>query len=103
MTKEKGWTETALDVIALYCPEDSKALAELRADDQALADVRTLDAHARRLGYAWSWELTSFPDSYDVSFTDGDRNALYPAPLFEGATPDEARAKAAAWVREHAK
>lgn len=81
-----------IDVIALYCPEDSKALAELRADAQALADVRTLDA-----AYGPEW--------YPARGRDGDVHIYVrgeSGPLGVGATPDEARSKAAAWVRKQA-
>ena len=46
MSKDRPWTETAIDVVALYCPEESVALAELRADALALWAVRVLDAWA---------------------------------------------------------
>jgi hypothetical protein len=48
MSKENPWTEHPIDVVALYCPADSQALAQLRADARALWAVRVLDAWAAR-------------------------------------------------------
>jgi hypothetical protein len=71
------------------------------AEHRALADVRTLDDWARKqrghghetMQIAGGLFLTRLLDAFSLSpTTEG----------FEGATPDEARAKAAAWVREQA-
>lgn len=61
---------------------------------QAFADVRTLDDS----GYRWA--------IVDYRGPEGDPMTRYRCEVgtqaaFEGASPNEARAKAAAWVREH--
>jgi hypothetical protein len=79
------------------CMFDREAIERLEADARALADMRTLDdwraVSPERTwlmsGDGWSWCRL-----YDHS-TNGPQ--VYAG---EGATPDEARAKAAAWVRE---
>jgi hypothetical protein len=67
--------------------------------NEALADVRTLDDWRSKSpertwlmsGDGWAWCRL-----YDHGVRDCQNS-------FDGATPDEARAKAAAWVREQAK
>lgn len=74
-------------------------IERLRADAQALADVRTLDDWSRKqrghghetMQIAGGLFLTRLLDAFSLSPTTED---------FEGATPDEARAKAAAWARK---
>lgn len=73
--------------------------ASIRADAQALADVRTLDDWAKG-GKLLEWSVTdcSYPGHDPKHWccrlaTTAGNTYLY------GATPDEARAKAAAWVR----
>jgi hypothetical protein len=94
-------TESAIDVVALYCPAESAALEQLRADAQALADVRTLDDWARSGRHVTQGqrEVTSFADGeYTCTLFEATEQGESPH-WFHGATPDEARAKAAAWVR----
>lgn len=75
-------------------------LAKVEADRQALADVRTLDA----------WCRTEDGCQCTVADTGSiySESALWVCTMegvndhkesFRGSTPDEARAKAAAWVR----
>lgn len=74
---------------------------KLRADAQALADVRALDTE---------WSCYDGPHRGRWYVVQGNVVALHKQPqdvyrpwFFDGATPDEARAKAAAWVREQAR
>ncbi len=67
----------------------------VRADAQALADVRTLDEWAEtELGRAWR----SSNDGLDRRVTLYADQRIHQ--VFAAKTPTEARAKAAAWVRE---
>lgn len=74
-------------------------IERLRADSQALADVRALDEWAK---VGRSWEIKEIiPRIFRCAARSSDLSSgTYRVELFEGATPDEARAKAAAWVRE---
>jgi hypothetical protein len=84
------------------------ALAQLEADAQALADVRTLDDWAadrdRDEGPMSASHSTRRPENNNrgdwvahlFSGYEGDEDSHD----FQGATPEAARAKAAAWVRE---
>ncbi len=82
-------------------------LGLLRRDAQALADVRMLDEWAEQnpTQPAFQTVPSAFPlrgkwgcyGGYEDYKTSTRRRGFY------GATPDEARAKAAAWVREQAK
>jgi hypothetical protein len=84
------------------------------ADARALADVRTLDEWAgmrplhdpdRMAGWKWSLVDEGVLDAPD-RFMCELRNLRCPededGECFTGPTPDAARAKAAAWVREQA-
>ena len=75
----------------------TRALKVLRADAQALADVRTLDDWAAP-GSGHNVELASGAH-YQVCYLHG-WNGDEAEFSCDGATPDEARAAAAAWVRE---
>lgn len=90
---------TPIETVALYCPNDSAALAQLRADAQALADVRTLDEWARECFGGWNTAPGFRAEWYRCSVY----NAAMTTKTFDGRTPDEARAKAAAWARGQAK
>lgn len=85
MSQERPWsgTELAIDVVALYCPEESAALAELRADALALWAVRVLDVHG-------DWRLIA-SEPVSVRVYRGSLKTL----IFWGATPDAARIAAA--------
>jgi len=80
----------AKDLIALWIAD-----FEVRADAQALADVRTLDEWAEAVPFR-SWR--SSHDSHDRRVTVYETSRTYHA--FAGPTSDAARSKAAAWVRE---
>lgn len=78
------------------------------SDAQALADVRTLDEWAdavddRSVDLSCGW-LVAFKDKPHLQPPGQIRVRLLvggdPMHIEYGATPDEARAKAAAWVRE---
>lgn len=69
-----------------------------RENQQALADARTLDAAATPKSF---WRTTPALNCWEccrmVWADSGWRSA---EELFDGLTPEDARAKAAAWVRE---
>lgn len=68
---------------------------------QALADVRTLDEWASETVDWRRWKCGALPGfGHHCWLEDTQHRTVKP---FTGATPDEARAKAAAWVREQAK
>lgn len=74
---------------------DVDDLPKVRAAAQALADVRTLDEWCEgQLGRRWCCEIAD---------EDGWRAKLFGTSIkageHYGATPDEARAEATAWVR----
>ena len=69
-----------------------------QADAQALADVRTLDDWAR--GEKGRSHDTGFAFDGLGYFCTLQERTVIKVQAFEAATPDEARAKAAAWVRE---
>jgi len=84
------------------CPTCGEALDDpelhlqrFSADAQALADVRTLDEWAGRGDPDRYWGMSPTAECvvYDRSVGSRER-------IFIGDTPDAARAKAAAWVRE---
>lgn len=79
--------------IVAATPIDVRAVA---ADAQALADVRTLDEWAVRNGE----QVPSPRQGADGLWYVGAVGGMYNASE-DSATPDEARAKAAAWAREH--
>jgi len=99
-----GWTD---DGRHTYTPEDLPTLIwnmrrKLRADAQALADVRTLDVWAGD----WGWLCPHVSDfstgkrvGYIVQHGNSSERKL-PGRETIGPTPEAARAKAAAWVRE---
>lgn len=76
------------------------ATNRLEADAQVLADMRTLDEWARTNHGGWN-SAPGFRDQWyrTCVYADG----LTPSLQFDGATPDEARHKAAEWVRAQAK
>lgn len=80
---------------------DPEAFAELEADAQALADVRTLDAWARAnpddtLTPRYRGYPDASPEEQWEIYVGNDEWGLF-------ATPDAARSAAAVWVREQAK
>lgn len=81
------------------CVSMAVSLAELKPLVQALADVRTLDDWAKHTGRHWAIndEGDDVTGPYWCVFTLQGGHMLLGTP---GQTPDEARAKAAAWVRE---
>lgn len=78
--------------------EGERAAVALQADARALADVRTLDewsvAETYRHVFLYGWGASGLPRVVLHS-----NNASINEEVFRGATLDEARAKAAAWVR----
>lgn len=77
-----------------YRPDGVPEAVQLYADAQALADVRTLDDWAK-----FHRDYAPAPRPYAPA-SGGWFIQLAPFKAFDGSTPDEARAKAAAWVRE---
>jgi hypothetical protein len=84
--------------------EVQAAIALLEADARALADVRTLDDWKRKQPRQRDWKMHD-----KVKFGEGPHGCmLYEdrehhgewGKNFDGSSEDEARAKAAAWVRE---
>lgn len=117
------YPEIPIPVFDLKAPEGQRFTAEqytaimasVSPMLQALADVRTLDEYVAALtGSApgtpdeyFFWKVRPWRGRYDPPFIcqaiRGSNGYVY-ADLGEGgATPDEARAKAAAWVREQGK
>ena len=77
------------DTVDWYHPkEECGECGSTLAGANALADVRTLD------DFNPNWHMALAPDGGHYCLPRGDALA------FDGTTPDEARAKAAAWVRE---
>lgn len=76
----------------------TEALRHLKADAQALADVRTLDEWAKANGARWS--CTPWNDGWAVCIRRGPHADL--SPHHAGPTPDAARHAAAEWVRGQA-
>lgn len=77
------------------CSAYAPAVDALRDDLKALADVRTLDSWVLAEKGRWMDVDSDAPGLSCVlhdQTPDGDWD-------FDGSTPDEARAKAAAWVR----
>lgn len=73
----------------------------LQEDLKVLADVRTLDAWAvARASNVPQIQREQFGRSWSLFLYDDANNERV---RFDGATPDETRAKAAAWVREQVK
>jgi hypothetical protein len=82
----------------------AEALAELEALAARDADVRTLDDYVAGLEVLHGWTLSTYNAGvWGVVFTNSKWEELPRVPCLEGSTPDEARAKAAAWVREQGK
>ena len=77
-----------------YDHEKRALLAELEAMAVRDADVRTLDEWAHG-GRSWDVYRGRF---FSVELRDSMRGELHD---FEGQSADEARARAAAWAREH--
>lgn len=77
------------------CAYHQSVVDSVATNEQALADVRTLDEWAAA-SYMRSWRLSHDPHDYRVTFYSA-------AGRIEGQvcgpTPDAARAAAAAWVR----
>lgn len=102
-------TEEQLDRItgALFVAEGADVMStgecdalkeQLRADAQALADVRTLDDWQSLRGRQVE-QWTHDPLTY-VELRERNGDELTAHVVVFADTPDEARAKAAAWVRE---
>lgn len=94
----------------LWCEPVAKAWHWLRGESRAMADVRTLDDWAdavddRSVDLSCGW-LVAFKDKPHLQPPGQIRVRLLvggdPVHIEYGATPDEARAKAAARVREQA-
>ncbi len=76
----------------------TEGLRVLAGESRAMADVRTLDDWAEKPGNGWrTHELYFHVDHWSSYLVEIAGPYVTP---FKGATPDEARAKAAAWVRE---
>lgn len=106
MTKTRDTIKRVMgDVKFHVSPELAAQLSALdAADAQALADVRTLDEYVEKLGRGFGWTVSVYRGGvYGVVFTNDNWEEQQGVPCLEGATPVEARAKAAAWVREQAK
>lgn len=70
-----------------FYPNDEEDAALKDADAQVLADMRTLDA------FNPNWQMALSPDGGHYCLPRGDALA------FDGPTPEDARHKAAKWVR----
>lgn len=100
---EQYTLESALWQLKASCTHHGRkmlrvCLALVRREAHALADVRTLDAWAAaRRRNVPQVQRDPGGGTWTIFLHDDLGNERLP---FTGATPDEARAKAAAWVRE---
>jgi hypothetical protein len=74
-------------------------ISDVLDDLQARSDLETLDHWQRNFGWRVGMQQWLPTGAWRCTLTAGD----VPPYEFEGSTPDEARAKAAAWVREQAR
>jgi hypothetical protein len=101
-TRGHAFADEGYDADDRRCMHCDQLWSTLRADAQALADVRTLDAAATETNF-WRTRPAGYGLAFNCARMVWSSGAWLSAEVFDAETPDAARAKAAAWVREQAK